>query len=38
MTDTEGVGPKTAKKIVRHFGKDTLEIFENEIEKLTEIT
>ncbi|MBI9086330.1 MAG: AAA family ATPase [Desulfobacterales bacterium] len=34
----KGVGPKTAKKIVKHFGKDTLEVFENEIEKLTEIT
>ena len=34
----KGVGPKTAKKIVRHFGKETLEVFENEIEKLTEIT
>ena len=33
----KGVGPKTAKKIVRYFGKDTLEIFENEIEKLKEI-
>ena len=33
----KGVGPKTAKKIVNHFGKETLEIFENEIEKLTEI-
>ena len=34
----KGVGPKTAKKIVKHFGKETLEIFETEIEKLTEIT
>ena len=33
----KGVGPKTAKKIVNHFGKETLEIFEGEIEKLTEI-
>ncbi|MFZ7112701.1 MAG: AAA family ATPase [Desulfatiglandales bacterium] len=34
----KGVGPKTAKKIVRHFGNDTLEVFENEIERLTEVT
>jgi len=34
----KGVGPKTAKKIVKYFGKDTLEVFENEIERLTEIT
>jgi exodeoxyribonuclease V alpha subunit len=33
----KGVGPKTAKKIVHHFGKKTLEIFEAEIERLTEI-
>jgi len=33
----KGVGPKTAKKIVKHFGSETLEVFENEIEKLTEI-
>jgi len=33
----KGVGPKTAKKIVNHFGKKTLEIFEDEIEKLIEI-
>jgi len=33
----KGVGPKTAKKIVRHFGRQTLNIFENEIEKLTEV-
>ncbi|MEJ2487466.1 MAG: AAA family ATPase [Anaerolineales bacterium] len=33
----KGVGPKTAKKIVQHFGKKTLEIFEGEIERLTEI-
>jgi len=33
----KGVGPKTAKKIVKHFGGETLEVFENEIEKLTEI-
>src|SRR5210317_2424541 len=33
----KGVGPKTAKKIVNHFGKKTLEIFEGEIGRLTEI-
>lgn len=33
----KGVGPKTAKKIVKHFGKDTLDIFEGEIERLTEV-
>lgn len=33
----KGVGPKTAKKIVKYFGSDTLEVFENEIERLTEI-
>ena len=33
----KGVGPKTAKKIVHHFGKKTLDIFEEEIERLTEI-
>ncbi len=32
-----GVGPKTAKKIVRHFEKNTLDIFENDIGKLTEV-
>jgi exodeoxyribonuclease V alpha subunit len=31
------VGPKTAKKIVTHFGEKALEIFEGEIERLTEI-
>jgi exodeoxyribonuclease V alpha subunit len=33
----KGVGPKTAKKIVQHFGKNTLEIFEGPIERLIEI-
>jgi len=33
----KGVGPKTAKKIVRHFGEQTLEVFEQEIERLTEV-
>src|SRR6056297_1780214 len=27
----KGVGPKTARKIVRHFGKDTLDVFEQDI-------
>ena len=34
----KGVGPKTAKKIVKYFGNDTLEVFEDDIERLTEIT
>ena len=34
----KGVGPKTAKKIVKYFGNETLEVFENEIVRLTEIT
>jgi len=33
----KGVGPKTAKKIVKHFNKDTLDIFEGDIERLTEV-
>ncbi len=33
----KGVGPKTAKKIVRHFDKDTLDIFEGDIGRLTEV-
>ena len=33
----KGVGPITAKKIVSHFGENALEIFEGEIERLTEI-
>ncbi len=32
-----GVGPKTAKKIVGHFGEKALDIFEGAIERLTEI-
>ena len=32
-----GVGPKTAKKIVAHFGAQTLDVFEEEIERLTEV-
>ena len=33
----KGVGPKTAGKIVHHFGHKTLDIFEGEIEKLIEV-
>lgn len=33
----KGVGPKTAKKIVKHFKADTLDIFESKIERLTEV-
>jgi exodeoxyribonuclease V alpha subunit len=33
----KGVGPKTAKKIVRHFDKQTLDIFEGDISRLTEV-
>jgi exodeoxyribonuclease V alpha subunit len=33
----KGVGPVTARRIVKHFGKDTLHIFEEEIERLTEV-
>lgn len=33
----KGVGPKTAKRIVRHFGADTLEVFESDIKKLTQV-
>lgn len=32
-----GVGPKTAKKIVKYFGKETLDIFEQSIDRLMEI-
>lgn len=32
-----GVGPVTAKKIVQYFGKDTLEVLDNNIERLKEI-
>lgn len=32
-----GVGPKIAKRIVKYFGKDTLEVFEDNIERLTEV-
>ena len=33
----KGVGPKTARKIVRHFGPQTLPIFEGRIDRLTEV-
>jgi exodeoxyribonuclease V alpha subunit len=33
----KGVGPKTAGRIVRHFGKHTLTVFEENIEQLTEV-
>ncbi len=33
----KGVGPKTAKKIVKYFDKQTLDIFEKNIERLTEV-
>ena len=33
----KGVGPKTAKKIVAHFDKNTLEVFEESIERLMEV-
>lgn len=32
-----GVGPKIAKRIVKYFGADTLEVFENQMERLTEV-
>ena len=34
----KGVGPKTAKRIVKHFQNETLEIFENDINRLIEVT
>jgi exodeoxyribonuclease V alpha subunit len=33
----KGVGPVTAKRIVAHFGLDTLEVIENQIERLVEV-
>lgn len=33
----KGVGPVTAKRIVKHFGKATLEVFEHHIDRLTEV-
>ena len=32
-----GIGPVTAKKIVKAFGKDTLDILDNHIERLKEV-
>ncbi len=32
-----GVGPKTARKIVRHFGGETLDVFEQDMDRLTEV-
>lgn len=33
----KGVGPKTAKKIVRHFKDQTLDVFETDIDRLVEV-
>ncbi len=33
----KGVGPVTAKRIVTHFGLETLDIIENQIERLIEV-
>ncbi|WP_114782337.1 SF1B family DNA helicase RecD2 [Botryobacter ruber] len=33
----KGVGPVTAKRIVRHFGDKTLDVFETSLERLTEV-
>lgn len=33
-----GIGPAIAKRIVKHFGKDTLEVFEHETERLEEVS
>src|SRR5665647_3870091 len=33
----QGIGPVTAKKIVERFGEDTMDILDNEIERLKEI-
>ncbi|GAF03760.1 SF1B family DNA helicase RecD2 [Saccharicrinis fermentans] len=33
-----GVGPKIAKRIVKYFGKETLDVFEHNIERLKEVT
>lgn len=33
----KGVGPKIAKRIVRHFGDRTLEVFEEEIDQLVDV-
>jgi len=34
----KGVGPVTASRIVKHFGNQTMDIFEHHIERLTEVT
>jgi exodeoxyribonuclease V alpha subunit len=34
----KGVGPVTASRIVKHFGTETMDIFEHHIERLTEVT
>ncbi|MBF0572627.1 MAG: AAA family ATPase [Desulfamplus sp.] len=34
----KGVGPQTAKKIVKYFDDKTLEVFESAIERLTEVS
>jgi exodeoxyribonuclease V alpha subunit len=33
----KGVGPKTARKIVRHFSGQTLDVFEGDMDRLTEV-
>ena len=33
----KGIGPVTAKRIVKHFGDKTLEIIENQIDRLSEV-
>ncbi|HEY1111967.1 MAG TPA: helix-hairpin-helix domain-containing protein, partial [Chitinophagaceae bacterium] len=33
----KGVGPATAKKIVKHFGEKTLDVFDGDIERLMEV-
>ncbi len=33
----KGVGPKTARKIVQHFKEKTLDVFEQEIQRLVEV-
>ena len=33
----KGVGPKTAKKIVKHFAAETLTVFEQQIDRLVEV-
>ncbi|MEW6496876.1 MAG: ATP-dependent RecD-like DNA helicase, partial [Cyanobacteriota bacterium] len=33
----KGVGPVTAKRIVAHFGLETLDVIENQIERLAEV-